>query len=222
LPRGDKRPTARRRPTSTRRSSEEVRTLVLTSARRLFSLHGYRGTSTRDVATDAGVTAAAIYRHFGSKEGLFEAAVEEPLHHAIEGFLQDWEFLGPDRSNNAAAARLFLKAFFTLLRQNRELTTAYLQGHARSDAEESVLSRELGSVVDRVQSAVTGQGLVGVDVPVVVRCVTGMILSLVLYDDFLFPPDDHPSDERILTEVVSLILRGIESRDAVTATTASR
>ena len=99
MPRGDKRPTAKR-PAPTRRSSEEVRRLVLTSARRLFSLHGYRGTSTRDVATDAGVTAAAIYRHFGSKEGLFEAAVEEPLHSTIEGFLQDWEFLGPDRSNN--------------------------------------------------------------------------------------------------------------------------
>ena len=85
-----------------------------------------------------------------------------------------------------------------------------------------MLSRELGSVVDRVQSAITSQGLVSVDVPVVVRCVTGMMLSLVLYDDFLFPPDDHPSDERILTEVVSLILRGIESRDAVTVTTTTR
>ncbi|MFY1621228.1 helix-turn-helix domain-containing protein, partial [Micromonospora sp. WMMD736] len=81
-----------------RRSTEEVRTLVLASARRLFSVHGYGGTSTRDVATDAGVTAAAIFRHFGSKKGLFDAAVEEPLHDAISGFLQDWEFLGPDRA----------------------------------------------------------------------------------------------------------------------------
>jgi hypothetical protein len=71
----------------------------------------------------------------------------------------------------------------------------------------------LSSVVERVRSAITDQGLVGVDVPVVVRCVTGMVLSLVLYDDFLFPPDDHPSQDRILNEVVALTLRGIESRE---------
>jgi hypothetical protein len=77
-----------------------------------------------------------------------------------------------------------------------------------------VLSHELSSVVERVQRAITDQGLVGVDVPVVVRCVTGMVLSLVLYDDFLFPPNDRPSNDRILSEVVALTLRGIESRDA--------
>jgi len=200
-------------PTRTRRSTEEVRTLVLTSARRLFSIHGYGGTSTRDVANDAGVTAPAIYRHFGSKEGLFEAAVEQPLHEAVEGFLQDWEFLGPDRTNNAAAVRLYMKGFVKLLRNNRELITAYLHGRSRDELEESVLSHELSSVVDRVQRAINDQGLVGVDVPVVVRCVTGMVLSLVLYDDFLFPPEDRPSQDRILNEVVALTLRGIECRD---------
>jgi AcrR family transcriptional regulator len=187
---------------------------VLASARRLFSLYGYGGTSTRDIANDAGVTAPAIYRHFGSKEGLFEAAVEEPLHAAVDGFLQDWEFLGPDRANNAAAARLYMKSLMSLLRDNRELITAYLHGRSHGDREESVLSHELSSVVERVESAITDQGLVGVDVPVVVRCVTGMVLSLVLYDDFLFPPNDRPSNDRILNEVVALTLRGIESRDS--------
>ncbi len=176
------------RPTPTRRSTAEVRTLILASARKLFSIHGYRGTSTRDVASAAGVTAAAIYRHFGNKEGLFEAAVEEPLHATVDGFLNDWEFIGSDQRNNEAAARLFMKSVVALLRDNRELFAAYLQGRAGRAVEESALSRELGNVVDRVRTAIEGQGLVGVDVPVTVRCVTGMLMSTVLYDDFLFPP----------------------------------
>ncbi len=196
-----------------RRSSEEVRTLILCSARRLFSLHGYRGASTRDVASEAGTTAAAIYRHFGSKEWLFDAAVEEPLHRTITGFFQDWDFLGPNQANNAAAVRLYMKSLVKLLRSNRELITAYLQGPRRDELDESPLSRELGSVVDRVQRAIDAQGLTGVDVPVVVRCVTAMVLSLVLYDDFLFPPNDRPAQDRILNEVVALTLRGIGCRD---------
>jgi len=197
----------------TRRSSEEVRNLILSSARRLFSIHGYGGTSTRDVARESGTTAAAIYRHFGSKQGLFDRAVEEALHGAIAGFLQDWDFLGPDQANNAAAVRLYLKSLVQLLRSNRELITAYLHGPPRDELDESPLSRELGSVVDRVQSAIDAQGLTAVDVPVVVRCVTAMVLSLVLYDDFLFPPTDRPAEDRILNEVVALTLRGIECRD---------
>ena len=196
-----------------RRSTEEVRRLVLTAARKLFSVYGYHGTSTRDVATAAGVTAPAIYRHFGSKEGLFEAAVEEPLHATVDGFLDDWEFVGSDQRHNEVAARLFMTGVVRLLRDNRELFAAYLQGRSDREVEESALSRELGNVVDRVQTAITGQGLAGVDVPVTVRCVTGMLMSLVLYDDFLFPPDDRPTDNRILDEVVALTLRGIESRD---------
>jgi AcrR family transcriptional regulator len=203
---------ARRSPS--RRSTEEVRTLVLTAARKLFSIHGYRGTSTRDVAAAAGVTAPAIYRHFGSKQGLFEAAVEEPLHTTVHGFLDDWEFIGSDQRHNEVAARLFMKSVVRLLRDNRELFGAYLQGRSDREVEESALSRELGNVVDRVQSAISDQGLVGVDVPIAVRCVTGMLMSLVLYDDFLFPPDDRPTDNRILNEVVAITLRGIESRDA--------
>jgi AcrR family transcriptional regulator len=191
-----------------------VRTLMLTAARKLFSVHGYRGTSTRDVAAAAGVTAPAIYRHFGSKQGLFEAAVEEPLHATVDGFLDDWEFIGSDQRHNEVAARLFMKSVVRLLRDNRELFGAYLQGRSGREIEESALSRELGNVVDRVQSAINDQGLVGVDVPIAVRCVTGMLMSLVLYDDFLFPPDDRPTDNRILNEVVAITLRGIESREA--------
>ncbi|MEO3973857.1 TetR/AcrR family transcriptional regulator [Streptomyces sp. CAU 1734] len=49
-----------------------------------FGRYGYSGTSVRDIARDAGVDAALVYRYFGSKEALFEAvststAMFEPL-----------------------------------------------------------------------------------------------------------------------------------------------
>ncbi|PZQ87609.1 MAG: TetR family transcriptional regulator [Leifsonia xyli] len=41
------------------------------AAARLFPLHGYAGTSVRDIAAEAGVDPALVIRHFGSKEELF-------------------------------------------------------------------------------------------------------------------------------------------------------
>ena len=47
------------------------RVAIRDSAVRLFAQAGFAGTSVRDIAGDAGVDAALVIRHFGSKEGLF-------------------------------------------------------------------------------------------------------------------------------------------------------
>lgn len=52
---------------------------ILVEAARLFAVHGYAGTRMTDVAAAIGVTKPIIYRHFTSKEALFEAMVERDL-----------------------------------------------------------------------------------------------------------------------------------------------
>ncbi|CAN7572235.1 TetR family transcriptional regulator [Arthrobacter sp. LjRoot14] len=50
------------------------RDAILDSAGRLFGERGYRGVTVRDIASDAGVSAALVMKLFGSKEKLFAAA----------------------------------------------------------------------------------------------------------------------------------------------------
>lgn len=53
---------------------------VLDSAGRLFGARGYRAVTVRDIAADAGVSAALVMKLFGSKEKLYAAAQpDEPL-----------------------------------------------------------------------------------------------------------------------------------------------
>jgi AcrR family transcriptional regulator len=58
-----------------RRDAAETRRRLLHAGRRRFALHGYERTTLRQIAADAGVNLALIKRYFGSKEGLFEAAL---------------------------------------------------------------------------------------------------------------------------------------------------
>jgi AcrR family transcriptional regulator len=58
-----------------RRDAAETRRRLLYAGRRRFALHGYERTTLRQIAADAGVNLALIKRYFGSKEGLFEAAL---------------------------------------------------------------------------------------------------------------------------------------------------
>jgi AcrR family transcriptional regulator len=58
------------------RDATQTRERILGAARARFSHHSYENVGTRDIAGDAGVDAALVNRYFGSKEGLFSAAIE--------------------------------------------------------------------------------------------------------------------------------------------------
>lgn len=50
---------------------------ILQAALQLFAREGYHATSTSKVSKAAGVSEGLIFRHFGSKEGLLQAILEE-------------------------------------------------------------------------------------------------------------------------------------------------
>jgi TetR/AcrR family transcriptional repressor of mexJK operon len=60
-----------------RQRSPAKRRAILDAAVRLFCALGYARTSMDDVAAEAGVGKQTVYGHFGDKQGLFLAAVEQ-------------------------------------------------------------------------------------------------------------------------------------------------
>ena len=58
------------------RSGAESKQRILRTARELFGQHGYRGTTVRAIATAAEVDPAMVFYFFGTKQGLFAAAIE--------------------------------------------------------------------------------------------------------------------------------------------------
>jgi AcrR family transcriptional regulator len=56
---------------------EATRRALCRHARDLFATNGYAATSTEDIARDAGVTKGALYHHFGDKQAVFRAVLEE-------------------------------------------------------------------------------------------------------------------------------------------------
>jgi len=60
-----------------RLSSQDRRQQILRVAEELFARQGYQGTTTRQIAEEAGVTEALIFRHFPSKEDLYWTLLDE-------------------------------------------------------------------------------------------------------------------------------------------------
>jgi len=65
----------------------DTRERIITVAARLFSEKGFNATSIRDIADELGVTKAALYYHFTSKEEILHAIVDQPIT-AVRGVLE--------------------------------------------------------------------------------------------------------------------------------------
>ncbi|MGV9935847.1 TetR/AcrR family transcriptional regulator [Streptomyces olivaceoviridis] len=77
-------PPARRRGRPPRTESVGTRDRILTAAREEFSARGYEKTSVRGIAKAAGVDSALVHHYFGTKEQIFEAAVEVAFAPALD------------------------------------------------------------------------------------------------------------------------------------------
>jgi AcrR family transcriptional regulator len=64
--------------------AEQRRAQLLDVARDAFARSGYRGTTALEIGRQAGVSEKLVLKHFGSKEGLYRAAVIEPLLELLE------------------------------------------------------------------------------------------------------------------------------------------
>jgi len=92
--------TPRRVPTTppsrpSRRSTEEVRALIVDAATRLFAERGYAQTTMRDIAATARIALSVLYRQFSSKERLFSATLVAPFLASFEHFPAG-QLSGPD------------------------------------------------------------------------------------------------------------------------------
>jgi AcrR family transcriptional regulator len=62
-----------------KRDAVATREAILEAATRRFATQGYERAGAREIAADAGVTAALVNRYFGSKEGLFAEVIKRAL-----------------------------------------------------------------------------------------------------------------------------------------------
>ncbi len=69
--------------TGRRPGQPDTRGAILAAARKLFAAHGLQGASVRQIAAEAGVDPALVHHYFGTKDGLFRAALDIPIEPAV-------------------------------------------------------------------------------------------------------------------------------------------
>lgn len=204
-----------------RRTAEEIDRLLLDAARQAFAERGYSGTSTREISEAAGVSEALLFRHFGTKADLFDRSILEPFHMFIGTFIAEWESQPIGNHCAEELCRQFLAGLYGLLKEHRELAMTLLGAMAfesRDLGEQLQTAPSFAMLLGRLERVAAEEAAVqGFDfnVPVAVRAVSAMALSMAILDPWLFPDGERPSDEDIVTEMTELMLHGLTHREGM-------
>src|SRR5580704_769140 len=116
--------------TKQRMPAAERRELVLNAAVAEFAMHGLAGTSTEDVARQAGISQPYLFRLFPTKKALFLALVERCFRRVSDTFAAAAEGLDGEE------ALMEMADSYTRLLDDRTLLLLQMQAYAACDDEE--------------------------------------------------------------------------------------
>ena len=192
--------------------AEERRDQILREAALCFGTNGFRGTTTRDIAASVGITEAALYRYFPSKEAIYAAILDKRLAapDPIEP-LEPFALAGQDRE---VLTRLALALFRSVQDDPstlRLILYSALEGHemARPFQEKRIrrLRDFLSQYIER--RARTG-AFRGVDPALGARAFIGMVVDHLIVREIFGQREQYPQPpEEVAATFVSIFLDGI-------------
>jgi AcrR family transcriptional regulator len=128
--------------------TERSRAQIQAAALKLFSRHGYNGTSIRDIAQAARASTGNVYHHFPDKESIFTALIEEYLE----------MISSPDHPFNRALANGVFPSDLEAMARSLRCSIEQFREHAllvyvdAVEFEGKHLKRMYGEMADRFQA----------------------------------------------------------------------
>ena len=196
----------------TRMRAAERQAAIVRSAIQLFAEKGFRGATTRELASALGVTEPVLYQHFRTKRDLYSAIIEAKARQASERVdrLRPYAETSDDRTFFMRLAELILERYETDPEITRLLLFSSLERHELSELFfERVFADFYQLVSDYIGRRIRAGAFRKVDSEIAARGLIGMISYPGLLE-LLFPGRlGKPSRKRAVREMVEIFLRGI-------------
>ena len=189
---------------------------ILAAAMELFAKKGFRGTTTRDLATQAEVNEAIIFRHFKNKEELYRAILEHKACEDRDARIEELERLAnanDDQRFFETLGRRFLERHKKDTTFFRLLLFSALEGHQLSEMfAASMTARNPMSnyIANYIQKRIDEGVFRSMDPHLAARGWLGMFASFVLFEEILGLKKTQPYDgDDVIHTFVSIFLKGI-------------
>jgi len=195
--------------------ADERRAQILREAASCFGTRGFAGTTTRDIAGRVGITEAALYRYFPSKEAIYTAILDERI--GSPDLLEPIEPLaaeGRDREVFTELALALIRSVEADPSLLRLLLYAGLEGHEMARPFHERRVRRLREFLTRYISRRSREGVFsGVDPALGARAFIGMVVDHLIVRQVFGQRDEYPQPPaQVAATFVSIFLHGISAR----------
>jgi TetR/AcrR family transcriptional regulator len=203
------------RPLQHRMSATDRQRQLLETALNVFSRKGFKGATTKEIASAAGVTEAIIFQHFSSKEALYSAVLELNLDTGEE---QKWieEILDcMERKDDEGLIQSFILRILRGYRSNaalqRVILFAALEGHEQGLQR---LHKQFSPIFERLREYVSLRqqegALIDVDPHAILIGFGGIAHQYGLITQIMHAPAPDISDEAIALQFTRILMHGIQ------------
>jgi len=194
------------KPKRKRMKADERRQEIIRAAMEVFAKNGFGGSTTREIAENAGISEAMIYSHFRNKEDLYAAIIDEklqesePLYYPLDAIRNrdDQRVFSTIISNyldRHGEDTTFLRLLLFSALEGHELASMFVAGPVRKFFE---------FLADYIRERIDEGAFKPVNPEITSRCLLGMVHYIVLLreilgDDTLNPIDPAEAIESIVT-----------------------
>ena len=199
-----------------RRSTTEVRQLIVVAAEREFSTNGYAKTTTDDIAEAAGVSLSVLFRHYPAKADLFRDALLQPFLESLRAFTSHWEQTFIDPVDEREVMRLFISDFYDHLNGHQDALRALL---AAEDALDERIVAEIHKEFDQIFAQFARMGereadrrgwFPGEPMELNSRILVALITATVAHRQWFLPGGRRRlSREKLINHITQLMLYGL-------------
>lgn len=200
-----------------RPSAGDRRSAIIAAARSAFGQYGYSATTTSAIAQRAGVSEATIFRVFGTKEALFDAAVVTPFTEFVSRHISEWEHRNPGSLSAVDEAALLFDHLIDLFLEERSVVPPLLAVYPFDGASAKLKRRledSMRAVVTLVEARTVAEAAArdyhGFDIAPLARIMVGVCFSLVTFPR-LFDMDKI-ARARIVREMSQMTIYGVHFR----------
>jgi AcrR family transcriptional regulator len=191
---------------------------LMDSAQQLFGERGYRGTTTKDIAQNAGVSENLIFRYFTSKSELMLASVVNPLFEVLQTFRDDWQ------RDDAFRARPHQEIVHTFVGRMVDLIDSH-QGLARAilnvlverppDFDTAAVGARFAELLTDMAPPMAeflgSRGLAATNPGLVLRMgIISAITNVVLLPESYGDADEAPTKAVIVDELTNFVVYGLQ------------
>lgn len=195
-------------------SDTETRQRILNAAQRLFALRGYDGTTTRDLASAAGVAEGTIFRHFENKKSILIEVATQGWVEILTDLLTELSEMGSYK----AVAQVMRRRMMRMRENSDMMRVCFMEAQFHPELRDRIQSEVIIKMTDVAEAffeTAMERGIYRRSNPkIVAKVFLGMFAVAGFSNDTIMEPGASPQQIQEMAEgIADIFLNGVLAKN---------